>query len=248
MLRWCIRMNWQAIFNRLWRVINVLNTPSYFGGPRFVDAVREVNPDLPGYEALMEIRKEQRRSTTRKDYFLEVLMDLDEPRRVRAVNVMLNQLERDAPEAVAEIRGLLNGAAAVPMAAIPPDLWNADRLERYLGEIDAEIAASNYERALTLSYTCLEGFFKAFARAKQPDKQPDDEIMKLARWVRTWLAKANPGYPEEVWSLIGSIAGAVDRARNRFSEAHFDGDAARWLAVNVRDSVNSEIRLLLHFL
>jgi hypothetical protein len=40
----------------------------------------------------------------------------------------------------------------------------------------------------------------------------------------------------------------LDRTRNRFSESHFDEEADRWLAVFARDPVNSEIRLLLHFM
>lgn len=40
----------------------------------------------------------------------------------------------------------------------------------------------------------------------------------------------------------------IDRTRNRFSESHFDEEADRWLAVFARDLVNSEIRLLLHFM
>jgi hypothetical protein len=48
--------------------------------------------------------------------------------------------------------------------------------------------------------------------------------------------------------MLNHIAHTVDRSRNGFSAAHFGEEAARWLAVFVRDLVNSEIRLLLHFL
>ena len=48
--------------------------------------------------------------------------------------------------------------------------------------------------------------------------------------------------------MIGSISHLVDRARNKFSESHFEGEAAKWLAMFVHDLVNSQIRLLLHFM
>jgi hypothetical protein len=54
-------------------------------------------------------------------------------------------------------------------------------------------------------------------------------------------------YPDEVLNLLGQTARAVDRARNRFSEAHFAGAAGRWLATYCRDLVNFQARLLLHF-
>ena len=43
-------------------------------------------------------------------------------------------------------------------------LW----LNQFLKEIDECIVSANYERAVTLSYTCLEGFYKSFAKAKIP--------------------------------------------------------------------------------
>ncbi len=55
-------------------------------------------------------------------------------------------------------------------------------------------------------------------------------------------------YPDEALGMVVQIAHTIDRARNGFSESHFDERAARWLAVFVRDLTNSTIRLLLHFL
>jgi len=55
-------------------------------------------------------------------------------------------------------------------------------------------------------------------------------------------------YPDEVLNLVGQTAHAVDRARNRYSDAHFAGEAGCWLATYCRDLVNSQVRLLLHFM
>jgi hypothetical protein len=55
-------------------------------------------------------------------------------------------------------------------------------------------------------------------------------------------------YPDEALAMLTHIAHMIDRTRNRFSESHFDEEADRWLAVFARDLVNSEIRLLLHFM
>jgi hypothetical protein len=175
-------------------------------------------------------------------------MDLDESSRCRVLNLILEAVEHAEPQAVAEIRGLLGGSAHAPAAAVPPEIWNSGRLNGFLADIDAAIGASNYDRAVTLSYTCLEGFYGAFFRAKAPGQQPSHDILVLSRWIRDWIRASIADYPDEVLNLINHTSHAVDRARNRFSEAHFAGEAGRWLAVYVRDIVNTQIRLLLHFL
>jgi hypothetical protein len=66
--------------------------------------------------------------------------------------------------------------------------------------------------------------------------------------VRNYLRDTLAVSPDEVLNLISHVSYAVDRARNRFREAHFGHEAARWLATSVRDLVNSQIRLLLDFM
>jgi len=240
-------MNWTGIWNRLWRIIDV-EGECYFSGARFLRAVREVNMDLPDYNELIEGRRTAHRSTSRKDYFRDILMELTEPNRIRVVTAILEQVERCDPDGVAEIRAILAGAAVGPNGVVPAELWNAERLNRLLGEIDEAIGAAQYDRAVALAYTCLEGFYGAFFRAKAPALRAPDEIIALSRWIRDYLRGTINDYPDEVLNLIGHTAHAVDRARNRFSEAHFAGEAGRWLATYTRDLVNTQIRLLLHFM
>ena len=169
---------------------------------------------------------------------------------MRAVCAFLDEME--TVEGVAgpasEIRKLLGGGTLGPQANIPAEAWNSDRLNQYLVEIDAAISTANYERAVGLSYTCLEGFLGAFLRAKiQREKYPH-EILELSREVKNYLKEAIKDYPDEVMNGVTQAAHAVDRSRNRFSEAHFANEAASWLATYVRDLVNTQIRLLLHFM
>jgi len=121
-------------------------------------------------------------------------------------------------------------------------------LNAYLSDIDAAIREKEYARAVTLSYTCLEGFLGAFLRAKVKMNSYPNEIIDLSRQVRDHLRTTIQKYPDEVLNLINHTGHAVDKARNRFSESHFADEAGSWLATYVRDLVNSEIRLLLHFM
>jgi len=74
------------------------------------------------------------------------------------------------------------------------------------------------------------------------------EIIALAKEVKDYLKKTLKEYPDEVLNGITQSAHAVDKARNRFSESHFASEAGSWLATYVRDLVNTQIRLLLHFM
>ena len=85
-------LNWTAIFNRLMSLMDQQG-PSYFGGPRFIKAVQEIDPYLDDYGLYIDQRKVMGRSTTRRDYFKDILMEMKEGDRVRTVVGILNQLE-----------------------------------------------------------------------------------------------------------------------------------------------------------
>jgi hypothetical protein len=241
-------LNWTGIWNRLWRIIDSPGN-CYFSGPRFLRTVTEVSLDLPAYGELMESRRTAGRSTSRKDYFRDVLMDLEETIRIRAVSAILKQVESSAdPNLTSQIRDLMGGGTVGPSGEIPAEAWNAERLNRLLSQIDEAIAASEYGRAVTLSYTSLEGFCGAFVRSKVQGQSLPNELIALSRLIRDHLKQSIPEYPDEVLNLINHSSHAVDKARNRFSESHFAGEAGRWLAIYVRDLVNTQIRLLLHFM
>jgi hypothetical protein len=177
-------------------------------------------------------------------------MELDESTRVRAVCTLLDALQGVDGNAVAvsEIRMLLGGGTIAPSATIPREAWNANRLNEQLAQIDGAIASGDYERAVTLSYSSLEGFYGAFVRAKEKRDSYPHEIIALSREVKDYLKKTIKQYPDEVLNGITQAAHAVDKTRNQFSESHFANEATSWLAVYVRDLVNTQIRLLLHFM
>ncbi len=242
-------IKWNAVFARL---MKLMDTPgeSYYSGPRFLRVMRQFDEDIPDYYEFMDIRKRRGQSTTRSHYFKELLVGLDEGPRVRAVCAFLDEIESVEGMAVlvSEVRKLLGGGTLAPQASIPAEAWNADRLNQYLGSIDGAIAEPNYERAVGLSYTCLEGFLGAFLRAKERREQYPTEIIDLSKEVKALLKKTLSDFPDEVLNGVTQAAYAVDKSRNRFSEAHFANEAASWLATYVRDIVNTQIRLLLHFM
>jgi hypothetical protein len=149
-------IKWISVYRKLQAL---LDTPgdSYFSGPRFIRVMQDFNPELPDYYEYLEERRREAKSTTRRHFFKDVLKELEEGTRVRAVAALLDELARvdGKAETVSEIRKELCGGTLAPTASIPAEAWNSDRLNGYLAEIDAAIRVAEYERAVTLSYTCL---------------------------------------------------------------------------------------------
>ena len=240
-------LNWSAIWNRVFKLIDTQGE-SYHSGSRFIKAVQEIDPYFPNYGEYIEQRRRADQSTTRRDYYRDIFLALDEPGRIKLVTNILNTVEGSDPNLCAEIRTMIAGGTLAPSATVPEHAWNGDRLNEYLKGMDGAIAVGEYERTVTMAYTCLEGFLGAFMRAKMPRASYPNEIVALSKEVCDYLKSVNKNYPDEVLNLIKHSAHAVDRARNRFSEAHFGGEAGLWLAIYMRDLVNTKIRLLLHFM
>jgi hypothetical protein len=240
-------INWIPIYNRLFALID-RKGESYFKGSRFITKVRTVDPYFPDYNQYIDERRSAGKSTSRKEYFYDILLDFEESARIRIVSNILDDVEHCDPDLATEIRSLMGESRNAPRVVIHAAAWNASRLNNHLADIDAAVAAGQYARAVNLSYTCLEGFYIAFIQAKDPSYALRPEIIALSRWIRDYLRNVIRDCPDEVLNLLTHISHAVDRARNRFSEAHFGSEAGFWLATYVRDLVNTQIRLLLNFM
>jgi hypothetical protein len=209
---------------------------------------------VPSYKVYIDQRREADKSTSRKDYYYDLLLEQPEHDRVRIVNNILNTVESLQPEKVAAIRLLIGQPAQVqgPQAIAPQNLWNADRLNEYLERLDTSIDGGNYEYTLTLAYTCLEGFYKAFIRQNVPSQAELNELTPMAVQIRNFIKAqldANGiNYPDQTLTLISTVTNAIANARNSFSDSHSGNRAEKWLAVYLRDNVNAIAKLLLSFM
>lgn len=246
-------MNWVVIFNRLFEIINTQGD-TYYGGTRFLNTIREVNYTVPNYQTYINQRREQDKSTSRRDYYFDLFMEQPEQDRRQISNSILDTVGHLQPEKTELIRQLLEQVPQIlsPQAAIPQDLWNADRLTEYLEGMDNAITEANYEHTLTLAYTCLEGFYKSFIREKIPTKIELNELTPMAVQIRNFIKdqlEANDiAYPDQILPLISTVTNAICNARNNFSDSHSGNRAEKWLAVYLRDNVNSIVKMLLNFI
>ncbi len=239
-------MNWVKIYNLLLPLINVNGEESYFSGVRFINIVREFDASHPDYKQYIENRNSEGLSTSRKDYFYDILKSYDDTMRYKILNRILDLIEQHKPE-VSTIRGLMQGQDTLSAVNIGEIHWNAERLNTLIKDIDANISEGNYNRAVSLAYTALEGFYRTFLKQRLPESS-STEIIAMSKEIKTYLRSNIPSFPDEAINLINHISHTVDRTRNGFSESHFGEEADRWLAVYIRDITNANIRLLLHFI
>lgn len=99
---------WLAIYNRLFDLINDgENSETYFAGPRFIKVIQEFDRYFPDYRQYMQLRNNEGKSTSRKIYYYDILMEQPEQVRLVIIERILSQLSRAEPEKVHIIRMLL---------------------------------------------------------------------------------------------------------------------------------------------
>lgn len=100
--------SWIEIYNRLFELINNQgDSATYFSGPRFIDAVREFDPYFPTYSQYIQLRNDLGKSTSRKIFYYDILMDMDEMVRIKIVGKILTIARPFLPEKVKAIEILL---------------------------------------------------------------------------------------------------------------------------------------------
>lgn len=99
---------WIEVYNRLFELINQKeNSETYFSGPRFITAVQESVAYFPDYGQYITLRNESGKSTSRKIFYYDILMEQPEAVRMKIIQRILNQVRRKEPEKTAAIEMLL---------------------------------------------------------------------------------------------------------------------------------------------
>ncbi|AOW77220.1 hypothetical protein A3Q34_16950 [Colwellia sp. PAMC 20917] len=245
-------MNWLAAFSRLFSILDKSGTEAYHSGPSFIKVIKQFDPGQPDYSLYLDERNRKGLSSSRKDFYWDILQGLDESLRYDVYRTFIEIVLPYFPKETDELKNyLFSSGNPVPQVKIPNNNWNSVKLNETINKIDNAIDVSQYNHAMTLSYTCLEGMYKAYVIKNLPQCTNVSDLMPLAKLVRgdieQQLAKAGP-YPDMVVKSISTLTNAIANSRNGFSDSHFDQDSYKWLAGYTRDLVNSIGRLILHFL
>ncbi len=245
-------VNWIAAFNYLFNALNSEDKALYVGGGTFCRMVQQVDPGSPSYQQLLPLRQSQGKSSSRKDFYWDLIQAQPEPQRFALYRVFVDHIEPHDKAQADTIREIVfGGGRAVPTTVVPVDLWNSEKLNKSLKDIDAAIDAHHYNRATTLSYTCLEGLYKTYVRKHVPDQAGLTDLMQLCKVVKDDISRklqAQGPFPVEIVNAMPTLTNAIANSRNGFSESHFGDDSQRWLALFARDLTNSVGRLMLNFM
>lgn len=245
-------VNWIAAYNYLFASLNSENKALYVGGATFCRMVQQVDPGSPSYRQLLSLRQQQGKSTSRKDFYWDLIQGLPEEQRFRVYRVFVDHIEPHDKAAADNIRNIVfGGGQAVPTTVVPVDLWNSEKLNNSLKDIDHAIDAHHYNRATTLSYTCLEGLYKTYVRKHVPAQATLTDLIPLCKVVKDDISKklqTQGPFPVEIVNAMPTLTNAIANSRNGFSESHFGDDSQRWLALFARDLTNSIGRLMLNFM
>lgn len=243
-------INWISAFNRLFPILDRAGE-TYYSGPSFIKMAQQVTYDLPDYQTYIDIRNKQGKSTTRRNFYWDIINDLTEDQKYDLFRLFIESLESHAREEMNDLKEFIfGGGSPVPKANIPTDFSSSEKLSRSLTEIDKAIDSGQHNRAVTLTYSCLEGLYKAYIAKNIPDTSPPNDLLAMAKLVKKDIlgkVRDTGQAPEQIINSIPTITNAIANSRNGFSESHFDQDAQNWLSVYARDLTNSIGRLLLHF-
>lgn len=245
-------MDWLAAFSRLFLILDKKGTPAYHSGSDFIKVIQQYDPGQAGYSLYLKEREKRGLSSSRKDFYWDILQGLEESLRYDVYRTFIDIVSPHFPKEANELKQYLFGAGnPVPKVNVPSNNWNSGKLNETIGKIDNAIDLSNYNHAMTLSYTCLEGLYKAYVHKNIPQHSHVTDLMPLSKLVRDDIERKlslNGAYPDMMVKSISTLTGAIANSRNGFSDSHFDQDSYKWLASYSRDLVNSIGRLLLHFL
>ena len=111
-------MNWIEIYNRLFELINQQgDAATYFSGPRFINTVKEFDPYFPDYNQYINQRNQEGKSTSRKIFYYDILIELKEELRLKVIDRILDILRPFQNEKVEIIQDLL-GHKVIPKATV----------------------------------------------------------------------------------------------------------------------------------
>ncbi len=69
-----MELNWVREYNKLFEAINEQGSLTYFSGGRFIGLIREFDPNFSDYNQYISYRQEKGLSTSRKNYYYDILM------------------------------------------------------------------------------------------------------------------------------------------------------------------------------
>lgn len=125
--------NWTAPYNLLFKLLDRQGEPTYHGGPAFIHMAQQVGQDIPNYRQLLDERARQGKSSSRRDFYLDIFKAFSDGQKFQFFRLLITELEPHVKGEVDGIRAMVfGGGLVVPVAVVPLDLWNSEKLKKRL--------------------------------------------------------------------------------------------------------------------
>jgi hypothetical protein len=95
--------DWIAAYKRLYKFLD------NYTGSQFIKAVQQTDPDLPDYMDFIEKRRKEEKSTTKRDYFKDILLSYSDDIKLYLFEQFLSDYKKSSPDEAKAIKIILNG-------------------------------------------------------------------------------------------------------------------------------------------
>lgn len=95
--------DWTAAYKRLYKFLEG------YTGSQFIKTVQQIDPDLLDYKDYIEKRQKEDKSTSKKDYFKDILLSYSDDIKHHLFEIFLSSVDKTNPNDTKDIRIILNG-------------------------------------------------------------------------------------------------------------------------------------------
>lgn len=209
-------VNWVAAYNRLYKFLDG------YTGSQFIRIVQETDPDLDNYSDFIRKRQYVLQSTTKVEYFKDILLGYSDEVKHHLFEVFLEKYEKLDPEAAKEIRTILKGQKVTirPAGVIRKEVDEALltgvladlkkyelSYEVYLRSLNGLKSGKNERHILDDLRLSLELFLKEFL---QNDKSLENQIPLLGKFLK------EKGISAEIGNTLIRILDLYSKYQNNY--------------------------------
>jgi len=146
---------WIEIYNRLFEAINNQgNQSTYISGPRFINILKEFSPYHPDYNQYLELRYQQGKSTSRKIFYYDILLEQTDAIKIKFVNRILSIIQPFDPIRANAVKTLLDGGKLINPITTRGDntqkvfisySWDDEEHQKWVFNLAEKLKAKNIE-------------------------------------------------------------------------------------------------------
>ena len=98
-----MNVNWISAYNRLFKIINT-EGDTYYSGSASIQMAQQVGDSIPNYNEFIKQRNTRRLSTSRKDFYWDIINSLEESQKHQLFRLFIDALELDAKDEIENIK------------------------------------------------------------------------------------------------------------------------------------------------